>query len=148
MSALDEVCMSVRRLKEELAFLAGHSKFESHSSWYRSTLLVVGFIILELCHYNDFKSVSIYEFLNFYMCQNDCCLRPENVDSFPCRVLVNNQNDAQFFHVCLFPFCTCFGATMYPSSWKLLCQCETWFMSPRADDRLVCWSICSFIPDT
>jgi hypothetical protein len=38
-----------------------------------------------------------------------------------------------------------FRATMCPSSGELLYHCDTWFMSPCVDDRLVCWSICCCI---
>ena len=40
-----------------------------------------------------------------------------------------------------------FRAAMCPSSGELLYQCDTWFMSLCVDDRLVCRSICSCIPD-
>ena len=40
-----------------------------------------------------------------------------------------------------------FQAAMCTSSGELLYQCDTWFMSLCVDDRLVCRSICSCIPD-
>ena len=40
-----------------------------------------------------------------------------------------------------------FRAAMCTSSAELLYQCDTWFMSPCVDDRLVGRSICSYIPD-
>jgi len=38
-------------------------------------------------------------------------------------------------------------AAMCPSSEELLKRCDTWFMSLCVDDRLVCRSICSSLPD-
>jgi len=40
-----------------------------------------------------------------------------------------------------------FRAAMYPSWRELLYQCDTWFMSLCVDDRVVCRSLCSCIPD-
>jgi len=40
-----------------------------------------------------------------------------------------------------------FRAAMSSSSGQLLYQCDTWFMSLCVDNRLVCWSVCSCIPD-
>ena len=40
-----------------------------------------------------------------------------------------------------------FRAAMCPSSGELLYQCDTWFMPLCVDDRPVCRSICSCLPD-
>ena len=55
----------------------------------------------------------------------------------PGMILVNNQLDAQF--LCMFiSILYMFRAAMCPSSGELLYQCDTWLMSLRVDDRLVC----------
>jgi len=77
------------------------------------------------------------------------CL-PYNGVLFTCvlavYIFVNNQLDAQFS--CMFiSILYMFRAAMCPSSGELLYQCDTWFMSLCVDDRLVCRSICSYIPD-
>ena len=41
-----------------------------------------------------------------------------------------------------------FRAAMCLTSGELLYQCDTWFMSLCVDDRLICRSICSCIPDS
>ena len=49
---------------------------------------------------------------------------------------------------CMFIFILyMFRPAMCPSPGELLYQCDTWFMSLCVDDRLVCRSICSCIPD-
>jgi len=53
-------------------------------------------------------------------------------------ILVNNQLDAQFFSYLFISILYMFRAAMCPSSGELLYQCDTWFMSPCVDGRLVC----------
>jgi len=57
--------------------------------------------------------------------------------SYTFMILVKNQRDVQFF--CMFiSILYIFRVAMCPSSGELLYQCDTWFVSPCEDDRLVC----------
>jgi len=64
---------------------------------------------------------------------------------WPCILALSLQitNLAHNFSCMFISILYMFRADMYPSSGELLYQCDTWFMSPCVDDRLVCRSICS-----
>jgi len=49
-----------------------------------------------------------------------------------------NQLGAQFFLVCLFLFCTCFGRLCAHHQEKQLYLCDAWYLLFCMDDCLVC----------
>jgi len=61
--------------------------------------------------------------------------------------LVHKTNLVHNLFLVYLPIFTCFGRLWAHHQEKKLCFYDTWYLLFRVDDRLVCRSICSCIPD-